>query len=141
MVDMTESLNIDFSEIADLGPVPVGQYEASIVSAKPGVSNSGYPKLDVAWKIEEGDFENRQIFDTFAFHPNALPITKRKLIELGFPDDFDGALDPEDFLGIHGTLVVVIQQSDQINEATGERYDPRNRVQRVLNGSGLDAVL
>lgn len=136
------SLSIDFTEIADMGPIPGGRYEASIVSAKPGLSGSGYPKIDVAWKIEDGEFESRQIFDTIAFHPNALPMTKRKLGNMGFPDDFSGVVDPEDLLGVSAVIVVTIEQSTQINPDTGEPYDPRNRVTKIIGGEmSLDAIL
>lgn len=134
-VDMTGEggFVVDFSEIADIGPIPAGRYEASIVKAAPGMSQSGYPKIDLAWKVEDGEYEGRQIFDTLAFHPNALPMTKRKLRQLGFPDNFSGEIDPEDFLGVAATIVVTIEQSNQINEETGEKYEPRNRVSKVAN--------
>ncbi len=134
-IDMTEGgFSVDFSEIADLGPIPGGIYEASIVSAKPGQSQSGYPKIDTAWKVEEGDFEGRQVFDTLAFHPNALPMTKRKLLNLGFPEDFTGEIDPEDLIGVTATLTVTKEQSTQINPETGEPYPVRNRVSRISGG-------
>jgi hypothetical protein len=142
-VDMTEGgMAIDFSDVPDLGPVPNGTYEASVVSAKPGVSNSGYPKIDVAWKVEDGEYEGRQIFDTIAFHPNALPMTKRKLLNMGFPEDFSGEIETEDLLGITAHLVVTVEQSTQINPDTGEPYDPRNKINRISGASGgLDSVL
>lgn len=145
VVDMTDegdSFVVDFSEIADLGPVPQGAYVASVVSARPGTSGSGYPKIDMSWKVEEGEFEGRQIFDTLAFHPNALPMTKRKLLQLGFPEDFTGSISPEDLIGINATLQISVKQSDQINPDTGEPYDPRNRVNKITGGDlNLDSVL
>jgi hypothetical protein len=143
MSDQEEmSFTVDFSEVADLGPVPQGRYEASIVTAKAGVSQSGYPKIDVGWKIESEEFEGRQIFDTIAFHPNALPMTKRKLVQMGFPSDFSGDFTPEDLLGVTATLVVSIQQSTQINDETGEPYDPRNKINKILDASSdLESVL
>lgn len=135
-IDMTEGgLSVDFSQIADLGPIPGGVYDASVVSAKPGVSQSGYPKIDLAWKVEEGEFEGRQIFDTLAFHPNALPMTKRKLLNLGFPEDFSGEIDPEDLLGANATLTVTIQKSENINPETSEPYPDRNRVNKISGGT------
>ncbi len=136
-VDMTESeggFAVDFSNIADLGPIPGGVYEASIVKATPGQSQSGFPKIDTSWKVEEGEFEGRQIFDTLAFHPNALPMTKRKLLNLGFPEDFSGEIDPEDLIGVTATLTVTVEKSTQINPETGEPYADRNRVGRISGG-------
>jgi hypothetical protein len=134
-MDMTEGFVVDFSDIADLGPVDPGTYVASIVKATPGMSQSGNPKIDVSWKIEEGDYEGRQVFDTLSFHPNALSITKAKLLNMGFPEDFSGAIDPEDLLGITATLTVTIEKSTAINDETGEPYPPRNRVTRISGGS------
>jgi len=136
-VDMTENEGgyaMDFSQVADLGPIPGGVYDASIVKATPGMSLSGHPKIDLAWKVEEGEFEGRQIFDTLAFHPNALPMTKRKLLNLGFPEDFSGEIDPEDLIGVTATLTVSIEKSTEINPDTSEPYDPRNRVNRISGG-------
>lgn len=143
-IDMTAEGDfvVDFSEIADLGPIPAGQYVASVVTAKPGSSQSGHPKIDLAWRIEEGEYENRQIFDTLAFHPNALAITKRKLLNMGFPEDFSGELTPDDLVGITATLTVTIEQSTQINPATNEPYDPRNRITRISGGqASLESLL
>ncbi len=135
-IDLTEGgLSVDFSQIADLGPIPGGVYDASVVSAKPGVAQSGYPKIDLAWKVEEGEFEGRQIFDTLAFHPNALPMTKRKLLNLGFPEDFSGEIDPEDLLGASATLTVTIQKSENIDPETSEPYPDRNRVNKISGGT------
>lgn len=136
-IDMsgTGALSVDFSAIADLGPIAAGVYEASIASAKPGVSLSGHPKIDTAWKVEEGDFEGRQIFDTLAFHPNALPMTKRKLLQLGFPEDFSGEIDPEDLIGVTATITVSIEKSQQVNPETGEPYSDRNRINRISGGT------
>ena len=144
-VDLTDDADgfvVDFSAIADLGPVPPGTYVASAVTARPGISGSGYPKIDMSWKIEEGEFEGRQVFDTLAFHPKALPMTKRKLLQLGFPDDFSGEIEPEDLIGVNASIHVSIRQSTQINPDTGEPYDPRNAINKITGGDiNLDSVL
>lgn len=140
--DASEGFVVDFSEIADLGPVPMGTYVASVVTARPGISGSGHPKIDMSWKVEEGEFEGRQIFDTLAFHPKALPMTKRKLLQLGFPEDFSGNIEAEDLIGINATLAVSIRQSAQINPDTGEPYDPRNVINKVMDGDlNLESIL
>lgn len=137
VVDMT-AFEVDFSEIKDLGPVSPGTYNASIVTAKPGMSQTGNPKIDVAWSIVEGEYENRRIFDTLSFHPNALPITKGKLRGIGFPDDFSGGIDPEDLVGVSATLIVTIQKSTAVNPDTGEPYPDRNRISRIIEGDAGD---
>ena len=61
-------------------------------------------------------------------------MTKRKLLNLGFPEDFSGEIDPEDLIGVTATLTVSVEKSTQINPETGEPYDPRNRVSRISGG-------
>lgn len=139
-VDITteDAFFIDFSAVPDLGPLPAGQYDASIVTAKPGMSQSGNPKIDVAWRVEGGEYEGRQIFDTLSWHPNAIAITKKRLRDLGFDENFSGAISPEDLIGISALLTVTIQESDQVNPETGENYEPRNRVSRIAGGNAGD---
>jgi len=54
---------IDFSEIKGLDPVPNGTYEAEIVYAQEGTSGSGHPKIDLRWKILDGEYANRLVFE------------------------------------------------------------------------------
>lgn len=123
---------IDFGEVPDLGPVPEGDYFASIVKSVPGKAQSGYGKIDLRFRVEDGDHEGRILFETLSWHPDALPYTKRKLIALGWEDKpGEQSIQPEDLEGISAYLTVIIDQSGKIDESTGEPYPPRNKITRI----------
>jgi hypothetical protein len=121
---------INFSDVQDLTPVPQGTYEATIVHSQEGNSKAGYPKIDIRWKIEGGEFEGRQVFDTLSFHPDAQWRTKIALRSLGFPNDFDGDVEAEDLINLSAKIVVGIEDSGGTDES-GEPYPVRNRVMKV----------
>jgi hypothetical protein len=127
---------IDFSQVQDLKPVPPGTYLASITTAKSGMSQAQNPKLDITWKIEEGEFEGRNVFDTLTFSPKSLYRVKGTLIALDFPADFSGEVVPDELVGKTALIVVDIDNNDsgQVDEA-GEPYPPRNRVKKVKSAS------
>jgi hypothetical protein len=131
-----EMPSIDFSEIKGMELLPDGWYNASIVSAKPGVSQNKNPKMDLRWKIEGGEHDGRQLFDTLTFSPESLWRVKLTLQALGFPKDFKGAVQPEDLLGLTAAIHVSVESGKQIDPATNEPYPPRNRVDRVRASGG-----
>ena len=125
---------IKFDEVQGLEPVPAGTYLASVTKATEGISKKDNPKIDLQWTIENEDepkLNGRIIFDTMVFTEKALFRVKQVLEAGGFDEDFDGDVGEEDFLGITAILIVDIESSTQIDEATGEPYPPRNRVKRV----------
>lgn len=121
---------INFAEVKGLEPVPVDTYLATIVNAEDGVSQSGNPKIDLQWKLEEGPFEGRIVFDVLTFHPKALFRVKQTLTGLGFDKNFSGNVEGADLLGKSAMIIVDIEQSTQLDE-DGEPYPPRNRVKKV----------
>lgn len=133
--------SIDFSSVQSLDPVPNGTYNAEIVHAEEGVSKAGHPKMDLRWKITEGEHAGRQIFDSMSFHPSALWRTKATLQALGFPETFNGELGAEDLVGREAQLVVTLE-SGRTDPATGEPYPDRNRITRVRPvGSSVSNLL
>jgi hypothetical protein len=122
---------IDFSEVQGLDPIPEGDYDAEIVYADEGESQSGHPKIDLRWKVLSGEQEGRQVFDTLSFHPKALWRTKATLMSLDFPDDFTGEVTGEELLGRVARIKVKIDPSSGTNPDTGEPYPERNRITKV----------
>lgn len=123
---------IDLTEVKGLTPMDPGTYVATIVSAKEGIAaSSGFPKMDLRWKIEGGKYDGRQIFDVMSFKPEALWRVKSTLMALGFPKDFSGELTPEDLIGKTATVVVTISQESEVDPETGDPYPPRNRISKV----------
>lgn len=125
---------IKFDDVQGLEPVPAGIYLASVTKATEGTSKAGNEKIDLQWSLEDPEdpkLSGRIIFDTMVFTEKALFRVKQVLEAGDFADDFDGDVEAKDFMGITALLVVDIEESAQIDEATGEPYPPRNRVKRV----------
>jgi hypothetical protein len=122
---------IDFSQVEDLKPIPEGWYLASIVEATPGISQNQNPKIDLRWKVESGEYENRNVFDTLTFTAKAMGRVKSALLALDFPPDFQGEVESDDLVGKTANIMVVIEASDKINPETGEVYPPRNKVKKI----------
>lgn len=123
--------SIDFSDVKGLEPIPAGVYLATVKKATPGTSNSGNEKIDLQWQVEEGDHAERIIFDTLVWHPKALFRIKQVLIAFGYDENFSGEVEAEELEGQTALLAIDIEQSTQVDPATGEPYPPRNRVKRV----------
>lgn len=122
---------IDFSEVKGLDPIPEGVYSVEVVEATEGVSQSGNPKIDVRYKVLDGEYEGRILFEVLSFHPNALWRAKKTLQNLGFPADFNGEIDCEDLIGRLASALVVIEPSSGTDPDTGEPYPDRNRIKKL----------
>lgn len=122
---------IDFSEVPGIEPVPEGNYLCEIVHAENAVSKAGFDKIALRWKVLEGEFTNKLIFQDLPFHPNAVWRTKQVLLAVGYDAKFAGEVDPESLLGSIGMLTVNIRTSEEVNPDTGELYDPQNNVVKV----------
>ncbi len=126
------SPSIDFSQVEDLKPIPEGVYLATVTAAKAGKSKAGNDKIDITWKVEEGEFEGRNIFDTMTFTEKSMYRVKATLLGLGFDETFSGEIVPDDLVGKTASIVVTIEQNEgQVDPDTGEPYSPRNRVKKV----------
>lgn len=123
-------LNIDFSEIPSLEPIPSGTYLATLIQADEGVSQSGNGKMDLRWKVVGGEFDGRLVFDHLSFAPTALWRTKLFLQAVGFGKEFSGQITADDLLGKHAEITVAIE-SGRTNAETGEAYPDRNRIVKV----------
>ena len=133
---------INFAAVKGVEPVPAGEYVASIVAATEGMSESNYPKIDVQWKIEGGQYDGRRIFETWAFHPDAQFRIKNNMVGLGMiKKDSKDELDvtPEMLIGKVGLLVVTIDVSTK-TDSSGDPYPPRNNVKKVKPVQGNAAA-
>jgi hypothetical protein len=122
---------IDFTEVKGLDPVPAGKYEAKIVHAEEGQSNSGNPKIEIRWEITfPAESAGRLVFDTLSFHPDAQFRVKDTLMALGFDSEFKGEVTGASLIGKEAQLTITIEASSQLDES-GDPYPPRNKVKRV----------
>lgn len=131
-IDLSDGISLDFTAIKGMEPIPTGtKVLATVIVAKAGKSASGFPKIDLTWSIDSGEYEGRQIYDMLSFHQNALGVTKQKLVGMGIDKNFQGKLSPDDLLNLQACITLGIQVSDQVNPNTGELYEPRNKVAKV----------
>lgn len=133
----TTALNgvIDFGAIDDNPLIPNQEYVlAKIVYAVPGMSKSTppSPKIDIRWRLMDGPYEGRQIFDSFSFHPNAVGISKRRLKQLGMPEAYKGTLQQlcEGVLIDTEAYVDVTTQKGGAGP-NGQVYDDKNVVRKI----------
>lgn len=122
--DATE-FSFDFSDVkSDL--LPDGEYQAEIVAAKAGKSKGGFPKVDVRWKILDGEYANRQVFDTISIHPNRALALKKLLMALEISDGTSTRFSSGDLIGKSATIHVATEKAQ-----AGTDYPDRNKVSRV----------
>lgn len=122
---------VDFSSVPDLGPVPQGTYPVECIKATSGISKTDNPKVDVQWKVTEGEYEGRIIFGTHSFATKAQPFLKRDLEQLDV--DTSEGVSPaslaEALLGWTTNVFVVVQEGG-VNPETQEKYDDRNNIRK-----------
>lgn len=125
IIDDSTEFSFDFSDVkSDL--IPEGDYNAEIVSAKSGKSASGFPKVDIRWKILDGEHANRQVFDTVSIHPNRALGLKKFLMAVGISDGTSTRFSSGDLVGKSATIHVGIEKPKE-----GTDYPERNKVTRT----------
>lgn len=160
-VDSTPSNDTDVSQgsfVVDLTVpmvqelLPKGDYNATIVSAKPTVAKSGNPMIELRWRIDGGDFDQRSIFDFLVFtRPTGdwnkdFPLRRiRSLVDtIGTHVLTNGAIDCEKLLGESCVLNVVQvdgkRNGNTINPETGEAYPMQNNVSAYKPAGSLRTV-
>lgn len=140
---------IDFGNVEDSNLLPAGEVVGSVVTATPGTSKKGEPKIDLRIKIEDAisDFGEakvvgRSLFETLSFSPNALSITKQRLVGLGLPPTFRGSIADIAEAILHSTaqFTIGVEPSTAIDPATNEPYPPRNRIKRIKRYDANDGL-
>lgn len=129
-------VEVDFSQAQSLEPLPDGGYMVQCTACKGGVSKAGFPKWDWQWKVIDGQYSNRIIFDSISFHPKALGRTKTILKQLGFNVEGRQRVNPASAVNLTAMARVGVQVSTQTDPETGELYPPRNRIKsfkRIAN--------
>lgn len=139
--------SIKFSDIKGLPSIDDDKYDVVIREAKPGMSKKKQPKMDLTLVIEncENDALNgRKIYDTLSFADNAKWRVKLFLLALGYEEDFEGEITPQELVGSHLCVTVATEADTQINPDTGKPYTPRPRVKAFSpegSNSTIDDVL
>ena len=134
-MDADGAIEVDFSQAVEFEPLPAGSYAVQCAGCKASTSKKGFPKWDWNWKVVEGEFEKRQIFDSISFHPNALGRTKAVLKGLGIDTQGRQKLSPSQVVNMYAIARVVIEPSTMVDPDTGELYPPRNRIKSLKRTS------
>ncbi|GEM_PF-6535921 len=107
--DQTDFININLDSVDDgSDPIPAGLQLCRVKSAqKKHKQGSEFPYIDVRLNpLEAGEkFDNRQLFLTLSFHPNAQWNMKRFMKAFQVPFDERG-FHVEDFAGKEGYVTV-----------------------------------
>lgn len=127
-----EDFVVDFTEVKDLAPIPPGKYPAEIKACTPTRSkSSGNPMFNIQWRVTEGEYADRIVFQSLVFTPKAMFMVKQVMTAIGFDEDYGGTITPDDLIGEDAVLQVTIEQGS-VDPTTGEKYEPRNRIKKVL---------
>lgn len=137
-VEMPSSgFSIDFSSVpTEEELIPIGKYAATIANAEAAVSKAGNPMIKLRWKISDGDYAGRTVFDQLVFITptgdwNAdYPLRKIKgfLLAIGYAQDFKGDLNSENLIGESCVIKVKVDAGKGINPETQARYADKNAV-------------
>ena len=100
---------INLADVKGLEPIPAGWYDCEIVHSVEGVSQAGNEKIELRWKVIQGQYEGRLVFDNLVFTESSLWRVKQALIALGFDAEYKGAVNADDLLVIHAEILFNIQ--------------------------------
>lgn len=124
-------------EGSNFDPIPAGEYTAEVTAASIGQPRSGDGQmLTLTWKIADGDYEGRQIWQSLCFqHSNeqAQDIARRQIkdlcVALGITEQ---VTDPEVFLfkPVKVKVGISVDPYGQFND--------RNKITRIKSVNGSD---
>ena len=126
-------------EGSDFKLIPKGDYTAEIIEAEIRQPKSGDGHmLALTWRILEGDYEGRQVWDTLCYdHSNqmAQDIARRRLKDICTALDItEQVTDPEVFKYKPARVRIGIQE-DKYGQ-----FDDQNRIKRIFPLQEPDAV-
>lgn len=90
------SNTVNFGDVPDneFEALPEDRYSVECVDAKLAESKAGKPKITAQFKVLEGDYENRRLFNDFSLVPKALFNLKNYFVAAGL--DMEGEIDFDD---------------------------------------------
>ena len=88
---------IDFSDVgdvADFTPIPDGEYTCVLVDIEEDMTSKGFDMWKLRWRVEDGDYAGRLLFDNMVFSPKAMPRVKLVCDCCGVDVDGEVNLEP-----------------------------------------------
>lgn len=123
-------ITLDFTNVEDndFAPLPDGIYNATLydIEVKQGKK---YPYFKCEYRISNGEFEDRRVWDNLSTSPKALWRLKQVLGRIAPELDLSGKLefDPDSVIGLSCRLKIVQEEY---------KGDMKNKVEDVLENSG-----
>jgi hypothetical protein len=116
---VSDEVEIDFSAATDYEPLTPGDYDAVLISAVPGTSQKGNPKLTFEFEVAS-DKGKRKVFRHAPVSGAGAGLAKEVIKALGFNvDDPKIKFRPSEAKGRKVKLTLGIQESNpQYNEIT-----------------------
>jgi hypothetical protein len=125
-MNKSSKINLDLTDIDpfdEYQPLPPGGYSVEVTNADVKTSNAGNAVLNVEFKVSEGQFEGRKVFDCFVInHPVGKKRLKTFLIAGQFPNP-DKLSDLADLIGLKLRLRLSVED---------EGFGVRNKVVRFF---------
>jgi hypothetical protein len=123
-------VNLDNVQAMSFEALPKGNYPCVVDEATFGNSkSSGKPMISLKWKVFEGDYKGRILFQHLSFSPGALPGTKANLLQLD-SELFVGPFNPQQIVDSGALLGRKHVLKVKVDE--GQNGDPSNQVQKIL---------
>lgn len=123
-----DDVTVNFSgvESGEFRPIPDGNYTAEIISAEVQNSKaSNSPMIALKWRISEGKFKGRQLFDNVSLLPQALWKLKTLLEVLSIePEEEDSSAKAiaSELVEKEGTIIVTNQKYEGEDRAKVTGY-------------------
>ena len=110
----------DTEAAGDFEPLPPGEYIAHIESGELFTARQkGTPGYKLSYRVAEGEYAGRHVWDDIWLTQAALPLAKRDLAKLGITtlEQLEQPFPP----GIHCRIKVVTRKADNGNESNQVR--------------------
>jgi len=135
-----DDLVVDFSNVkSGFETIPKGIYSAYIFDVVKGMSANSLPKLDITFKISEGEYKGRQLWIHPSLSPKSLWKIKKYLVAVGTTLDLSAGVKVSQIINTLQNkpcriVVNCIPQNDFPNEITDvlpSREGSNNEISRV----------
>jgi hypothetical protein len=115
MVELEQDLKeIESWDPGSGGKVSLGMHEAVIDTVEVKTSTTGFPKLDIRYKVVAGDCVGATVFGSRSLHPNALPFFRGMLDVLNCFSS-SRKFDEQKLVGRY--LRIYVEEYDKANDA------------------------
>ena len=126
---MAPVVNWDEIEETNFDALPAGKYSVVILGIQKETSKSGKDMWAIQWKVEEGGFANRRVYQYWVFDGKSLSYVKGYLDALDV--DVSQAFDTDELLASGELIGAPAVLSLTVRAATAQ-YPESNDVQAVL---------